>query len=361
MNDRVMQFRVGVMVLATLLIMGILVALINEPRALVPGASYTVHIKFQQAPNVTQHTPVRKSGILIGRVTGVTLLDEGGVKVTVELDGDKRLRHNEVFRIVNDLFGDAVINVVPSNDPNAPETFLEDGEGLAGVVIPSPTQVIQKLDEKLGTVIDSVTDAGNALTTASVDLSKAARKVTGLLETNEDQITKAIAQANDTLLAVEELTHNTSRLLGDEAARERLSRSIEKLPDTLDSIEVIVEKAEVSLKRFVDRPADGTESQLDKIVRTVDRLDVVMGNMSAFSKDLQVFGRAINNPDGSLGKFIHDGELYLHLNRAAKRIDEVSWRLKPIVEDVRVFTDKIARHPETLGVRGALQRRPGIK
>jgi hypothetical protein len=32
-----------------------------------------------------------------------------------------------------------------------------------------------------------------------------------------------------------------------------------------------------------------------------------------------------------------------------------------IVDDVRVFTDKIARHPEQLGVRGAIDRRPGLK
>ncbi len=36
-------------------------------------------------------------------------------------------------------------------------------------------------------------------------------------------------------------------------------------------------------------------------------------------------------------------------------------QLKPILDDARVFSDKIARHPETLGVRGALQRNPGIK
>ena len=35
--------------------------------------------------------------------------------------------------------------------------------------------------------------------------------------------------------------------------------------------------------------------------------------------------------------------------------------LPPIVNDARVFTDKIARHPEVLGVRGAIKKSPGIK
>jgi phospholipid/cholesterol/gamma-HCH transport system substrate-binding protein len=35
--------------------------------------------------------------------------------------------------------------------------------------------------------------------------------------------------------------------------------------------------------------------------------------------------------------------------------------MKPIIHDARVFSDKIARHPELLGVRGAIQRNAGTK
>jgi len=54
-------------------------------------------------------------------------------------------------------------------------------------------------------------------------------------------------------------------------------------------------------------------------------------------------------------------ELYQHLNAAATNIERLTRDLKPILADVRVFSDKIARHPESLGVRGAIQRNPGIK
>jgi phospholipid/cholesterol/gamma-HCH transport system substrate-binding protein len=50
------------------------------------------------------------------------------------------------------------------------------------------------------------------------------------------------------------------------------------------------------------------------------------------------------------------------LNAAVDNVQEVTERLRPIVNDVRVFTDKIARDPRQLGVRGALDRRPtGLK
>jgi len=98
MDERVMQFRVGVMVLATLIIAAILVVLFGEVPSLVRG-SYTVYVVFPQAPGVTKDTPVRKSGVLIGRVSSVELLDEGGVRVTLRIDAGVHLFSNEVCRI----------------------------------------------------------------------------------------------------------------------------------------------------------------------------------------------------------------------------------------------------------------------
>ena len=36
-------------------------------------------------------------------------------------------------------------------------------------------------------------------------------------------------------------------------------------------------------------------------------------------------------------------------------------KLEPILKDVNVFTDKIARHPESLGIRGAISPSSGLK
>ena len=62
MDERVVQFRVGVTVLASLIITGILALLFGELPSVLRG-SYTVYIKFASAPGVSQDTPVRKSGI----------------------------------------------------------------------------------------------------------------------------------------------------------------------------------------------------------------------------------------------------------------------------------------------------------
>ena len=70
MDERVVQFRVGAMVLATLLITLILVFLFGEGPEMFKGR-LTIHMIFTEAPMVMENTPVKKSGVLIGRVTKV--------------------------------------------------------------------------------------------------------------------------------------------------------------------------------------------------------------------------------------------------------------------------------------------------
>ena len=77
--------------------------------------------------------------------------------------------------------------------------------------------------------------------------------------------------------------------------------------------------------------------------------------------ELSDFGRKLNSGEGSLGELMRSPELYQHLNAAACNIEKITCELRPILADVRVFSDKIARHPELLGIRGAIQKSPGTK
>ena len=58
---------------------------------------------------------------------------------------------------------------------------------------------------------------------------------------------------------------------------------------------------------------------------------------------------------------MHDKELYQHVNHMAKNLDELSRDLKPIVNNVAIFTDKLARHPSVVGLGGALKKDTGLK
>ena len=93
----------------------------------------------------------------------------------------------------------------------------------------------------------------------------------------------------------------------------------------------------------------------------VDEIDASMKKLNLLTDNMLRFSQELNDPQGSLGALLHDKELYVRVNHMAKNLDELTRDLKPILNDARVFTDKIARHPELLGVRGAIKKDAGMK
>ena len=74
MDERVIQFRVGVMVFATVIITAILLVLFEEVPGFVTDLfrrTYTVRLWFPEARGVDQDTLVRRNGLLVGRVKEV--------------------------------------------------------------------------------------------------------------------------------------------------------------------------------------------------------------------------------------------------------------------------------------------------
>ena len=76
MDERMMQFRVGVVVLFVALIAAFLTLLFGHFPAAFGRRTYTIYIDFAQAPGIDRETPIRKAGVLIGRVYKVELHDQ---------------------------------------------------------------------------------------------------------------------------------------------------------------------------------------------------------------------------------------------------------------------------------------------
>ncbi|MEJ1731091.1 MlaD family protein, partial [Escherichia coli] len=89
-------------------------------------------IEFPEAPGVTDASPVRKSGILIGRVVRVELLDEGGALVTAEIERGRRLFNDEVCRINRTLLGDSTLEFVKRREFNEEKKEIPAGTTLHG-------------------------------------------------------------------------------------------------------------------------------------------------------------------------------------------------------------------------------------
>jgi phospholipid/cholesterol/gamma-HCH transport system substrate-binding protein len=372
MDERVMQFRVGVMFLATLLITGILLVMFGKLPTLI-GNYYTVQVRFTEAGGVTKDTPVRKSGILIGRVSSVRLTDrDQKVLISMEIQSDKSIYQNEECIVARDLLGDTAVvfrqnpRMAGSGQPIKRDAILD------GHVSDDPTGLKRALSEP----IDTVTDTGKALTVASKQLGEAAHRVEEILDKDTQENTKAMLRDSAATL------QTIRSMLGDEENRKKLTESVRKMPETMDNMNRTFQATEEALRKFTTQTGDDKKSAVDRLVDTIemtqqtirqfsessepgrpapaDQIAHAMENINEVTSLLRTVMLNIEQNRGSLGLLLNDRQLYDRINRTARNIEELTRDLKPIVADARVFSDKIARHPGSI-VRDAVKPGVGIK
>jgi len=365
MDERVLSFRVGVVVVAAITVTVILVFLFGTvPQTLTP--TYTVKVRFPRAPGVSVNTPVRKSGITIGRVTKVDLLEEGGVLLTLRLDRDKPVRLNEYPRISTGslVTGDAMVEFVRNEaDPNT--ELLKDGDYLVnGQVAGDPFEVLLGLEQRMARAFSSIEEAA---TRASVILENLQ-----WLGSDRGRFQELLAKTESAITSFDQAMRSIDVVLGDQQVREQLRSAVAEVPQLFQQARSTLEQTRSALAAVeqVSRRADANLANLEKLSgplsergdRIIASIEASAENLDRLLQQLVQLVDGINQQQGTLGKLIYDDEVYQKVNSAVAQVEELTRRLRPIINDVRVFTDKISRDPSQLGVRGALERRPtGIK
>ena len=361
MDERVMQFRVGVMVLATFLITAILVVIFFNPHN-IGYSTYTVHIHFPTA-NVTKDTPVRKSGVLIGRVASVELQDERGVLVTAKIDGDRKLFLTDIPRVNTTLMGDTVIDFMPSPEPlgmerSGPPTPIKPGGTThEGSTAENPLVMMSQMQSSVSTVITSVRRTSD-------EMGRLATRFNSVLDDKHGGLSKMIDNADATMTAIRTAMGSFNDVVTDPVTRRDLKDAIQQMPillhearDTLGKLNGGFELVTTNLQNF----EKFTKPLGDQAPEMIKHVDSVVQDMDMLVNQMRQFAQSLNTSQGTVGQLVNNPELYNNLNSAVRQINELTKELRPIIYDARVFTDKIARHPETLGVRGAIERNSGIK
>src|SRR5256714_893389 len=118
MNERVMQFRIGMFVIVAGLVLTMLIVWFGESPSLFRDHTYvTVH--YMEAPGVGEGIPVRKSGIRVGEVA------------SIRFDDRPRL----VGRVVGVQGSDLLVDLGPKGKGVLPVSQFPKGPPAPGTVI----------------------------------------------------------------------------------------------------------------------------------------------------------------------------------------------------------------------------------
>ncbi|GIW81126.1 MAG: hypothetical protein KatS3mg105_2933 [Gemmatales bacterium] len=83
--------------------------------------------------------------------------------------------------------------------------------------------------------------------------------------------------------------------------------------------------------------------------------------LNRLAYEARQFLQYLSRSNGTLNALISDATLYNHLTDAACIIRRTLPRVDRILSDLEVFADKIARHPEAIGIGGVVRPGSGLK
>jgi len=362
MDDRTIQIRVGVVVVTAAIIAFLLVLFFGEKRSLFQQQK-TIYLLFRTAPGVSPQTPVRKNGVLIGRITHVELRDEGGVTLTAKIESQYKVLRNEVARISTASFiGDAVLEFIPSDVEGASNEEIADEEVIAdGVVSADPLRVLANLEPRLAGAIGSIENAGNEVT-------QLARNLNTIVGNNQDQFQRVIQKSELAMEHFRSAMETVDEVVGDPELKANLKRSLRELPQFFDDSRATLTEAQKTLTGFqkMTARADSNLENLEKFTKPLsekgevlaDRIESAVINVDTLLDQLVKFSEQLNSSEGTLGQLLNDKDLYNRLHRSAVNIEDATRRIRPILDDVRIITDKVATDPRQMGVKGMLDKRP---
>jgi phospholipid/cholesterol/gamma-HCH transport system substrate-binding protein len=417
MNDRAMRFRIGIFVLAALLLLAVLVTLFGTfPSMFKRHTEYVV--RFQDAPGIAQGTPVRRSGVRIGEVSRLALDDVSGeVRVTILIERNYRLRRIDVPTLVTGLFGgDTSIDFVPKPQGEGADFGLaEPGEELMGArlanvstllaqasqVVPSTQEALDQMRKslqrfeplapqmddalkeytRLGQAVNKtipevertnkqLRDTASEIEVTARNWGRLGENVNNLVVTQQDKLIKTLDSLNDTINRIgsvlnDENQRNVSGIIknvrtSSDSLDELMRNTNDLVKESQKTIKVVgesVSKADEALQNLnkATKPfAERGESISRSLDETTDRLNKTL-------TDVQAIFRVIGQEDGTFNRLIKDPSLYNNLDAAALLLTRLMTRVDRVVKDMEVFADKLARHPELLGIGGVVRPSGGLK
>jgi phospholipid/cholesterol/gamma-HCH transport system substrate-binding protein len=374
MNEQALRFRVGIFVLGTMVLLAGLTFLFSGfPTLLKSHRQYT--ILFRDAAGVAPGTPVRRSGVNIGEVKSVELDDTNGhVRVIAVIDARHPLRRGDQPTLVRGMLGgDVSIDFVPLPEGRPPGEPLEPGSELVGAQQSDALTLLNQTSESVqryGQMAPEVRRTNEEIQVAARNWSRLGERMDVLLQTNQDKLVQAVDNLNDTL-------NRISRVFNEENQR-NLSTTLKNARAGSENLESISRNTDELLKesrKTVER-INSSVTQTDEVLRNLqqatkpmaDRSNAVMKNLDESTEklnrtltDTRELVRAVSQSDGTLHRLVADPALYNNLTDASCMLVRILPRLDRILHDMEVFSDKIARHPESLGLGGVVSPSSGLK
>ncbi len=202
------------------------------------------------------------------------------------------------------------------------------------------------------------------------DVGSTARGAGKLIEEFDIFWQKNRDSVEQSLRNLERTLQQTASLMSDDNVRKlnrtltNVSNASEDFPKISRNTTVMTEQATKTIKEFSEvlKQLDTSLGDISKITKPLGaKSDRIVGNIDRIIEDFAALLTSLDRSNGTLKKILTDPSLYNNIDAIAVSAAKLLPRIEQILKDFEVFSDKLARHPELLGVRGAVGGSSGLK
>ncbi|APW59594.1 MlaD family protein [Paludisphaera borealis] len=368
MNERVMQFRIGMFVIVAGLVLTMLIVWFGESPQILREQGY-IKVHYAEAPGVLQGVAVRKSGIRVGEVVAIDFDDRDnqpdGVLVTIALERKFKIREGSVPRLTRSLIGDVTIDLLPGSGEGRLQMAPTPAAALVieGEVAADPSKALAaatKAFERAGTTLDTIQEAANGV----AKLSKSAQKLDEFLVT-WDTTGKNVSGAAEGIRGFigDNQTEFKTTMANLQKVADKLNTTLD--PATQDAFKTGVAKFSAASARLDSAIADAQPLLKDlgapvnktpstDFGQTVRRVNRIASDLELLSAVLRTRQGTLNT-NGAIQKLLTQGELYDNFNTVAVSANQTLNQLKLVLASFRSFAEKVSQDPGAIS-RGAFNR-----
>ena len=360
MDERQQEFRVGIMVVVALAAAVVMVFKFGELGNHWKSGT-RIDIVLPSASGIYPETPVRMSGIRIGQVQSTDLVAEGrGVVVHALIESDYTFRNDSSAQITRSLLGDGAIEITPGDKGET----IQNGDRIVGRTATDPTEIIARVEQRLSSTLVSFEKTGQQWGALANNLNRVLESSGADGVNTMQRSAMALEQFTRTMKSAEHTLTAAGSLIGDPRYQRQLQQTLTALPELLTETRGTLRSVN-SVLHQVDSAVGNINTATAPLARQsqamVARLNQSLINIESMSGELATVAKLANQNDGTVRKLLTDPSVYRNVNSTAASLAVLLENLKPVVADLQVFSDKVARHPEILGVRGVVRGSSGLK
>lgn len=374
MNERMMQFRIGMFVIVAGLVLTMLIVWFGESPSLFRDHGYLT-VRFIEAPGIAVGIPVRKSGIRIGEVSEIQFDrrpgSNDGVLVTMALERQFPLAAGSVPRLSRALIGDVSIDMLPGDGQGdlilspSPGASMAEGRVIEGQISPDPANALAAATtafERAGETLGAIDEAAKAIAAVAERVEEIPALITTWRETGTragalaERLDRVVAdyepEIGPTISSLRTAADSVNQTL-DPATRQKIQESAANLAAGTGRLNKVLADIGPLAADLGAVAGVAPSTSLGQSIFRLNRIVYEVGLLTAALPDRT--GRGLN-PNGSLQRLVLRPDLYDNILRTSVSIQEVFVAAKPMVRSLNEFAERIARDPSAIS-RGALQPR----